>query len=139
MNKIIKVVTYPILVLVFLSVFSILKHTDELSASELADIKSALEIEERLVDQYHERDSDVELADMIDLDEFQAIKMEDSGEHVMQLQELLNLEADGVFGEATHEKVKEIQEKHKLVVDGVVGYETMEIIKEMNREITFVN
>lgn len=83
MNKIIKVVTYPILVLVFLSVFSILKHTDELSASELADIKSALEIEERLVDQYHERDSDVELADMIDLDEFQAIKMEDSGEHVM--------------------------------------------------------
>ena len=49
------------------------------------------------------------------------LKINDKGENVRLLQELLNIEADGYFGKLTLSAVKEFQVANKLYPDGIVG------------------
>ncbi len=48
----------------------------------------------------------------------------DSNEDVTQLQKLLGINADGVFGDQTEAAVIEFQRKHGLGADGIVGAKT---------------
>ena len=65
-----------------------------------------------------------------------------SGELVKALQELLGIEADGIFGPATARAVKAFQRKHGLTMDGVVGpltwkklnYDPLELELDTDRE-----
>ena len=50
------------------------------------------------------------------------------GSEVKQLQRLLHLAADGIFGPATEAAVKEYQKTHGLVADGIVGDKTWEAL-----------
>ena len=49
------------------------------------------------------------------------LKNGSKGEDVKQLQKLLGLSADGVFGPGTEAKVKDWQAKNGLTADGIVG------------------
>lgn len=46
------------------------------------------------------------------------------GEDVKQLQEMLGIKADGIFGQQTRTAVRNFQREHDLEVDGIVGDET---------------
>lgn len=52
------------------------------------------------------------------------LKKLDNGDEVIQLQKLLGIKADGVFGPITEECVKQFQRTHNLDVDGIVGPKT---------------
>lgn len=52
------------------------------------------------------------------------LKKLDNGDEVIQLQKLLGIKADGVFGPITEECVKQFQRTHNLEVDGIVGPKT---------------
>jgi penicillin-insensitive murein endopeptidase len=52
------------------------------------------------------------------------IKSGDRGSDVAELQELLGLTVDGVFGQGTEAAVEEFQDSHGLIPDGVVGPKT---------------
>jgi N-acetyl-anhydromuramyl-L-alanine amidase AmpD len=52
------------------------------------------------------------------------LKKGDTGASVKQLQKLLKIEADGIFGPMTENAVKTFQRKRGLVVDGKVGPKT---------------
>lgn len=52
------------------------------------------------------------------------LKLNSRGPRVKELQELLGLNADGIFGKKTLKAVKDFQEKNSLVVDGKVGPKT---------------
>ena len=51
----------------------------------------------------------------------EAMKFGDSGEDVKRWQRLLNIKADGDFGNATEEATRLFQTAHRLTVDGIVG------------------
>lgn len=46
------------------------------------------------------------------------------GDEVKQLQEMLGIKADGIFGNQTRTAVRNFQREHDLEVDGIVGDET---------------
>ena len=48
------------------------------------------------------------------------------GKEVKQLQEYLEIGADGVFGPGTEAAVKKWQKENSLVADGIVGPKTWE-------------
>jgi N-acetylmuramoyl-L-alanine amidase len=50
------------------------------------------------------------------------------GTRVRELQKILGLNADGIFGQTTESKIKEFQKKNGLTVDGLVGPKTWEIL-----------
>ena len=52
------------------------------------------------------------------------LKKLDKGDEVRQLQKLLGINADGIFGPITEECVKQFQRTHNLDVDGIVGPKT---------------
>lgn len=52
------------------------------------------------------------------------LKKLDKGDEVIQLQKLLGINADGIFGPITEECVKQFQRTHNLDVDGIVGPKT---------------
>ena len=52
------------------------------------------------------------------------LKKLDKGDEVIQLQKLLGIKADGMFGPITEECVKQFQRTHNLDVDGIVGPKT---------------
>ena len=58
------------------------------------------------------------------------------GDEVKQLQRLLGLAVDGVFGMYTEKAVKEFQLKHGLAADGVVGTKTWEALGVKNVQTT---
>ena len=63
------------------------------------------------------------------------IKKGDKGLKVMAVQQVLGINADGIFGPATEAAVKEFQRKNGLVADGIVGDKTlaaMNLISEKN-------
>ena len=58
------------------------------------------------------------------------IKLGSRGEDVKKLQQILGINADGVFGSSTDLKVKAWQKSKGLKVDGIVGNASWEIILE---------
>lgn len=52
------------------------------------------------------------------------LKVGSSGSAVKQIQEVLGLEADGIFGKVTEKRVKQWQYHNGLEVDGIVGPKT---------------
>ena len=60
------------------------------------------------------------------------IKRGNRGENVKELQKLLNIEADGIFGIQTENAVKDFQKANNLIVDGIVGKITMGKLLELN-------
>ena len=54
----------------------------------------------------------------------ETIKKGSKGAAVKQLQELLKITADGLFGNNTETAVKEFQRKNGLTIDGIVGAKT---------------
>lgn len=68
------------------------------------------------------------------------LKKGSKGNEVRQLQQLLHLYVDGIFGELTEEAVKEYQRTHGLLADGIVGDKTWaklnnSSLKKSNRSI----
>lgn len=58
------------------------------------------------------------------------LRLGSKGDDVKELQRLLNITQDGVFGKNTEKAVKAFQIEHKLVSDGVVGPQTLiELLK----------
>ena len=56
------------------------------------------------------------------------LKIGSRGSEVKDLQEFLNLIADGIFGKGTEKAVKEFQSSNNLVVDGIVGPATLDLM-----------
>ena len=52
------------------------------------------------------------------------LKLGSKGTSVKQLQQLLHLTADGIFGKNTESAVKQFQKDHNLIPDGIVGVNT---------------
>lgn len=63
------------------------------------------------------------------------LKVGSTGAQVKELQKLLSLTADGVFGINTLKAVKVFQSKNRLVSDGVVGSKTWEILLDKNTSL----
>ena len=62
------------------------------------------------------------------------------GQEVKDLQEFLNIGADGIFGEGTKKAVQEFQKANGLVADGIVGpstWDTMGLATTDDTEKTF--
>lgn len=53
------------------------------------------------------------------------LKLKDRGEDVKELQRLLGITQDGIFGPGTWQAVRKFQQNNSLVVDGVVGPQTL--------------
>ena len=52
------------------------------------------------------------------------LKIGTKGNEVKELQEFLNIGADGIFGKGTESAVKKWQSANKLTADGIVGNAT---------------
>jgi putative chitinase len=57
---------------------------------------------------------------------YSLIKRGSRGDQVAEVQEVLGLDADGIFGPGTEAAVKAWQAEHGLTADGIVGPKTME-------------
>lgn len=70
------------------------------------------------------------------------IKKGDKGDIVKQIQKIVGVTADGVFGSKTEEAVKKYQKAHGLVDDGLVGEKTLAImgikVDNDNNEINII-
>ena len=64
------------------------------------------------------------------------LKLNDKGDNVILLQELLNIKADGVFGKQTQNAVKEFQLSNGLKADGIVGSKTWDKINSLDTDST---
>lgn len=66
----------------------------------------------------------------------QMLKVGSKGPDVVQLQKLLKLKADGIFGEGTKKAVIRFQLNHNLTPDGIVGNDTWTLLlsKDYNNE-----
>lgn len=56
------------------------------------------------------------------------LKKGGKGDEVKQLQTLLGVDQDGIFGSATESAVKSFQSSHGLTVDGIVGEKTWKVL-----------
>jgi len=54
------------------------------------------------------------------------------GREVIELQQALGIDDDGVFGAGTERAVKAYQKQHHLMIDGIVGMQTLAVIRENN-------
>lgn len=64
------------------------------------------------------------------------LKKGSKGDEVKQLQSLLELTQDGIFGSATESAVKSFQSSHGLVVDGIVGSNTWKVLTSSSDSIS---
>jgi len=64
------------------------------------------------------------------------IKIGSRGEDVKKLQQILGINADGIFGPATEVKVKAWQKSKGLVADGIVGPKSWELLLQQNSKPT---
>lgn len=60
------------------------------------------------------------------------LKVGSTGDQVKELQRLLSLGEDGVFGIKTLKAVKDFQTKNKLISDGIVGSKTWDVLLKKN-------
>lgn len=60
------------------------------------------------------------------------LKKGSRGQEVVELQQALGIDADGVFGAGTRAAVEAYQKENGLVVDGIVGRQTLAAIREAN-------
>lgn len=67
------------------------------------------------------------------------IRKGDTGSKVKEVQELLGITEDGIFGENTEKLVKEFQEKYELTVDGIVGKVTYSVLRRKNLILPLVD
>lgn len=68
------------------------------------------------------------------------LKIGSTGHNVKELQEFLELHADGIFGRDTHQAVEHWQSNNDLVVDGIVGpatWDAMQLATTDESENTF--
>ena len=56
------------------------------------------------------------------------LKLGSRGIEVKDLQEFLQIEADGIFGVGTEKAVKKFQSSNNLKVDGIVGPNTLDLM-----------
>ena len=56
------------------------------------------------------------------------LKRGDTGSEVKEVQQMLGITADGIFGSGTESAVKSFQSKHGLTTDGIVGPKTYETL-----------
>lgn len=74
-----------------------------------------------------------DMGDAVDLDGYVSpppmLRRGARGDDVRDLQRLLNLGVDGVFGPNTEAAVRLVQAGHKLVIDGIVGPQTWAALK----------
>ena len=56
------------------------------------------------------------------------LRLGSKGKDVKNLQEFLEIDADGIFGKGTEASVKKFQEENGLVADGIVGPATIELM-----------
>ena len=56
------------------------------------------------------------------------LKVGSKGKEVKELQEALEIKADGIFGYGTEAAVKSFQKENNLYVDGIVGMKTWETL-----------
>ena len=54
------------------------------------------------------------------------------GQEVVELQQALGIDDDGIFGAGTRAAVESYQQKNGLIVDGIVGPQTLAAIREAN-------
>ena len=54
------------------------------------------------------------------------------GQEVVELQQALGIDDDGIFGAGTRTAVESYQQKNGLIVDGIVGPQTLAAIREAN-------
>ena len=62
------------------------------------------------------------------------IKKGDKGSNVKEIQEMLSITADGVFGNGTELAVKKFQSDNGLTNDGIVGPKTYEVMVKQTKE-----
>lgn len=62
------------------------------------------------------------------------LKKGSKGDEVKQLQALLGVDQDGIFGSATENAVKSFQSSHGLTVDGIVGEKTWKALTSSAEE-----
>lgn len=65
------------------------------------------------------------------------LKIGSEGPLVKQIQEFLNILADGKFGNKTESAVKEWQEQNNLSPDGIVGNQVLNIMFGLNEDIIY--
>jgi len=71
------------------------------------------------------------------------IKIGSEGYEVIELQKILDIEADGYFGPDTHDAVVKFQKEHGLVADGIVGSVTWSVLMpegdtSLHKDSTFI-
>jgi|TARA_R110000824_G_scaffold114900_2_gene265732 hypothetical protein len=64
------------------------------------------------------------------------LKIGSKGDIVKDLQEFLELKADGIFGKGTEHAVKIFQSKMSLIVDGMVGPKTMDLMGLVSTDLS---
>ena len=57
------------------------------------------------------------------------LKKGSKGKEVKELQLLLEISVDGIFGPGTEKSVKQFQKENKLIIDGIVGPATWGLIQ----------
>ena len=65
------------------------------------------------------------------------LKMGSRGQEVIELQQALEIKADGIFGEQTQTAVMAFQQENGLVVDGIAGPQTLSVLRPMNATTDF--
>ena len=67
------------------------------------------------------------------------IKKGDRGEQVKEVQQMLGITADGIFGSGTESSVKKFQKDNGLIADGIVGSKTYETLANKTLGNSFDN
>lgn len=66
-------------------------------------------------------------------------KIGSTGKEVKQIQSILGIKADGIFGRGTESAVKKYQKEHNLFVDGIVGKKTLDMmLKESDTDMSMI-
>jgi len=73
------------------------------------------------------------------ISQFRVLKQGLRGEDVKNIQKILGLKMDGVFGSGTMAKVKEWQARRGLKADGILGKESLKEIEKVDSDVNTVD